>query len=282
VNAVFLDGREDEVRKGIWHAADVFTSLSDNIQETFGLAPIEAMAAALPCVVSDWDGYRDTVRDGVDGFRIPTLAAPAGAGADLARRYEDEVDTYDRYIGHASLAASVDIPACAEAYASLAADAALRRRLGDAARARAKAEFDWSVIVRRYQALWEECAALRRRAQAAAPGAAMPNPRRPDPFWLFGGYPTRALAPGDRLALAPGAGRARLAELARLRLVGFGAAALAPEARCASLLERIAASGEPSVEDLLREEPAQATPTLLRSLVWLHKLDLIRVSRRAP
>ena len=28
------------------------------------------MAAGLPVVVSDWDGYRDTVRDGVDGFRI--------------------------------------------------------------------------------------------------------------------------------------------------------------------------------------------------------------------
>ena len=40
-------------------------SLADNIQETFGLTPVEAMAAGLPCVMSDWDGYRDTVRDGV-------------------------------------------------------------------------------------------------------------------------------------------------------------------------------------------------------------------------
>ena len=26
------------------------------------------MAAGLPLVVSDWSGYRDLVRDGVDGF----------------------------------------------------------------------------------------------------------------------------------------------------------------------------------------------------------------------
>ena len=29
------------------------------------------MAAGLPVVVSDWDGYRYTVTDGVEGFRIP-------------------------------------------------------------------------------------------------------------------------------------------------------------------------------------------------------------------
>ena len=35
------------------HASDLFVSLSDNIQESFGLTPIEARAAGLPCVVSD-------------------------------------------------------------------------------------------------------------------------------------------------------------------------------------------------------------------------------------
>jgi len=28
------------------------------------------MAAGLPCVVTDWDGYKDTVRHGEDGFRV--------------------------------------------------------------------------------------------------------------------------------------------------------------------------------------------------------------------
>ena len=45
-------------------------SLSDNIQETFGLTPLEAMASGIPVIVSDWDGYRSTVRDNKDGFRI--------------------------------------------------------------------------------------------------------------------------------------------------------------------------------------------------------------------
>ena len=53
MNAIFLDGREPEIRINIWSAADIFISLSDNIQETFGLTPIEAMANGLPAIVSD-------------------------------------------------------------------------------------------------------------------------------------------------------------------------------------------------------------------------------------
>ncbi|MDP3414899.1 glycosyltransferase, partial [Falsiroseomonas sp.] len=70
-----VDGRRPEVRRAIWSAADVFTLLSDNIQESFGLAPVEAQAAGLPVVATDWDGLRDTVVQGVTGFRIPTLMA---------------------------------------------------------------------------------------------------------------------------------------------------------------------------------------------------------------
>ena len=72
----FLDGKNLEVVRCCWAATDLFLSLVDNPQETFGLAPVEAMAAGLPVVVSDWDGYRYTVSDGVEGFRVPTLAPP--------------------------------------------------------------------------------------------------------------------------------------------------------------------------------------------------------------
>lgn len=74
VRAMIVDGRDDMLRRRAWAAADLFMSVSDNIQETFGLTPIEAMAAGLPCVVSDWNGYKDTVGDGIDGFRVRTWA----------------------------------------------------------------------------------------------------------------------------------------------------------------------------------------------------------------
>jgi glycosyltransferase involved in cell wall biosynthesis len=93
VRMTVLDGRAPENQASAWAAADVFTSLADNVQESFGLTPLEAMAAGLPCVVSDWNGYRDTVRDGVDGYRIPTVMPGAGAGHYHAQPYEDGVHT---------------------------------------------------------------------------------------------------------------------------------------------------------------------------------------------
>ena len=53
------DGPDGPLLRAAWRASDIFVSLSDNIQETFGLTPVEAMAAGLPCVVSDWNGYKD-------------------------------------------------------------------------------------------------------------------------------------------------------------------------------------------------------------------------------
>lgn len=61
-----------EVRFAVWKVADGFTSLSDNIQETFGLVVVEAMASGLPVVASDWNGYRDLVVPGETGWLVPT------------------------------------------------------------------------------------------------------------------------------------------------------------------------------------------------------------------
>jgi hypothetical protein len=44
------------------------------------------VAAGLPIVVSDCDGYKDTGRDGVDRFHIPALTLGRRLGSDLAWR----------------------------------------------------------------------------------------------------------------------------------------------------------------------------------------------------
>lgn len=198
-----VDGRPADVRFSIWSVADLFISFSDNVQETFGLTPIEAMAAGLPCVVTDWDGYRETVRDGEDGFRIPTYAPRPGDGGDLAYAFADGAVNYEHYVGGAAQYTAIDLAAAAQAIADLAENADLRRRMGAAARARAERVFDWSVIIPQYQALWAEQDARRQ----AAPERRGPtgNPFRPDPFTLFGGYPTQHLQPSWRVSLPPGA-----------------------------------------------------------------------------
>jgi glycosyltransferase involved in cell wall biosynthesis len=109
VRVAFADGHDAEVRRDSWAAADIFISLADNIQETFGLTPIEAMASGLPVVVTDWDGYKDTVRDGIVGFRLATWMPRPGQGDDFAYRYESQVINYDMYCGLTASTISLDM-----------------------------------------------------------------------------------------------------------------------------------------------------------------------------
>jgi D-inositol-3-phosphate glycosyltransferase len=95
----FVDGNDQELVGQLWAAGDIFLSLVDNLQETFGLTPLGAMAAGLPVVVSDWDGYRFTVRDGIEGFLAPTLGGPPGPiGETIVTRHAARIDTYQSYV----------------------------------------------------------------------------------------------------------------------------------------------------------------------------------------
>ncbi|MBN8494295.1 MAG: glycosyltransferase family 4 protein, partial [Burkholderiales bacterium] len=241
----FVDGRKPELRRMAWQAADLFTSLSDNIQETFGLTPVEAMAAGLPGVVSDWNGYRDTLRDGIDGLRVPTVMPRAGLGIDLADRHAAGIDSYDLYCARASQFVAVDMDAAAAAYQRLVTDAALRRQMGAAARQRALAQFDWRVIIARYQALWQQLAEQRQRAAESAPltDGQTPQPARMDPYRAFASYPSQVLGPAHRVALAPDADAARLQTLLRMPLFSY-MQGLAPDAdRCAALFAELQRRG---------------------------------------
>ncbi len=203
VRAVFVDGRDPDQCNRVWAAADVFTTLADNIQETFGLAPLEAMAAGLPVVVSDWDGYRETVREGVDGFRIPTLTPAPPLGTDLANRFETGADSYDSYCGGVSLVSAVDVAACAQAYSALFADRDLPMKMGACGRERVRDLFDWRVIIPQYQELWRDLAECRRADPEREPTSVPKvNPARPDPFAAFASYPTRQLSGTDTVRLA--------------------------------------------------------------------------------
>lgn len=74
-------GSRDRVAR-IVAAADVSLNLTLNHDENFGFSTVEAMAAGLPVIGTDWGGLKDTIEDGVTGFRIPTTITRAGVAID--------------------------------------------------------------------------------------------------------------------------------------------------------------------------------------------------------
>jgi len=197
-----------EARKAdVLAAADAFTSPCDNPQETFGITVVEALAAGLPVVVSDFDGYRETVTDDV-GVRVPTRWR--GAGTEL-----DDLGPllYERPL-HLLLGqgVEVDLERLADGLAGLLVDDARRATLARAARERARA-YDWSVLVPRYEAVWRELAA---RPMGERVGG--PHPLALDYARVFGHYPTVAGSRAERVLEPTAFGRA-LGDAGQLPLI---------------------------------------------------------------
>jgi len=197
-----VDGAEADLSAASWAAADIFLSLSDNLQESFGITPVEGMAAGLPCVVSDWNGYKDTVVDGETGFRVPTLMPGPGHGVPLITGYDRGVVSYDKYIGYASQVTAPSVERTAEALVTLATDPELRARMGAAGRRRVAALFDWARVIPQYQDLWQELNERRSRdGEIAALDPLAPNPRRADPLLTFKAHPTALIDRQTRFRL---------------------------------------------------------------------------------
>lgn len=281
VQVLTLDGRLAEDRNTAWACADVFCSLSDNIQETFGIVPIEAMAAGLPVVVSDWDGYKDTVRHGIDGFRVPTCMPEAGLATDLAYRHAVGVDTYDMYCGLTSSLVSVDIDATAQAFVQLFQSANLRNTMGAAGHLRAKETFDWSVIIGQYEALWQEQTQMRMAALQTAHVVQSQSawPERLDPFFAFASYPTQTLNAHTNFCLTDVSAKVaidRVHAYKQMAMVSYAQFIMPSNEEIEQLLLRLETQAQ-TAEMLVENFEASRTPLLMRSLVWLLKLGILRL-----
>lgn len=182
----------------IFATANIFVSPSDNIQETFGLTPIEAMAAGIPQVVSNWDGYRDTVRHGETGFLIPAQWIKCD---QTLQRFGVAFD--NDMLDHLSISQTVAIDLDSfEKHLQLLIDRpALRARMAQASRRRAVAEYDWSVIVKRLKELWNDQEEQRRSTPNANREWRGRHYTDPEFFEYFRGYATTILTGNEVLTL---------------------------------------------------------------------------------
>jgi glycosyltransferase involved in cell wall biosynthesis len=277
VGVHFLPGEDPEVVEEAWRGADIFASLSDNIQESFGLTVIEAMAAGLPVLASDWNGYRDTVQDGLTGIRVPTTFPPPGTGAGLAARHQLKLEDYDHYVGTVAFGTAVDVEAAAKALTLLAEDPDLRRRMGAAGRVMARETFDWRHVVRAHQSLWAELARIREHSPGLGvrTGGQPAHPLHRDPFTLFASHASRSMKSTDLITLND---RSRLEALLTSPAAGPIVKHLSLSAGEIRALVGDLAAGPILVEDAAqRFGPEKRCQTAL-SLIWLMKFGVVSIS----
>lgn len=273
----FVDGNDKSRLAELWAGADIFLSLVDNIQETFGITPLEAMASGLPVVVSDWDGYRATVRDGVDGFLIPTLGGPTagGLGAAIVERHALELTSYQAYVGMVAQHTAVHVSRAADAISALVASRDLRRKMGESGRRRVLENFDWPVIAGQYRALVDELTAVRAAAAPASPLEPRTDPIRSDPFAAFGHFATHQLTLDMRLTTADGVDSAAVRSAGSVRLDGaFGGFRASPDV-CAEAFSLIQSRGGAPVREILEAFPMGDRRQLELGLAWMAKCGFV-------
>jgi glycosyltransferase involved in cell wall biosynthesis len=271
-----VDGRAADARFSVWSAADIFCSLSDNIQESFGLTVVEAMAAELPVVVSNWDGYREAVDDGRNGVLVDSYL-PRVSLSDTGYRHVAGIDSYDQHVAALSQFAFVDLGQTANALVRLANDAGLRRTLATAGRRTVEETFDWKAVMPRYEQLWSEQLALLKRARSDSSRMNSTAWKVLDPSKTFAGFPSHRLA-GDT-PLVAGPLFARWSELVGEPGIVLNASVLTGRSQFLAL-QRLYADGRPhSLAETLSGFPADERDVIARTLHWAIKVGLLSLSK---
>jgi glycosyltransferase involved in cell wall biosynthesis len=276
VRVEIANGNDRILLGELWAAADIFISLVDNIQETFGITPVEAMAAGLPAVVSDWDGYRYTVRDGLEGFLIPTLGGPAdGVGSRMATPHHLLLESYQTYAGAIAQHTAVHVGRAADALSALIASPDLRRRMGAAGRSRVAQMFDWPVVAAGYDALIDELAAVRAAEGPAAQPAGGLDPVRGDPFRDFAGFATDVMDDATPLAITAGATLEQLQRTQTLELDRAYGGFRANLEECSAAFRLIADGKVATVGDVLARTAEPRRQAMQLGLIWMCKRGLL-------
>ena len=164
VEVKLLNGHDLEIGALARAASDMALSLVDSLQETFGLTPIEAMASGLPVVLSDWNGYKDTVVEDRTGHLIPTISYQPGWNSLTLKQLALNDQYLDQVSARIGSQISVDAEFAGSALARLASSSERAIAMGALGQQRVKTHYDWPVVLKRYLELLDELKDRRKQA----------------------------------------------------------------------------------------------------------------------
>lgn len=273
----FVSHGDENYPDGLWAAGDIFLSLIDNMQESFGLTPIEAMAAGLPRVISDWDGYRDSVKHGEDGFLVRTLQPPPGTGRELSELLLENKEIYGGFLAKTALCVTVDQDKATEAIVALIKNPELRKNFAAKARTKVRATYDWKYIIPAYEALWSEMSAKRKATHQQTKPVNWPVafPQVPDPFTMYASYPTAALNENNRLTVVATADVIK--ELWSFEINVFSLDMMIKPEEATQLINHISGKGNVTIAEAFNQFPGLNRNQLWRTIGWLAKLGILRI-----
>jgi len=136
------------LKRHLYASADIFVSTDDVVQEDQGLTALEAMAAGLPVVVSDWGGSRELVEDGVNGYLVPTYWNPV---AGVMMSWLSECTWAPQFLSDRTI---VDVRRLRDALDALLAQSERQVEFGQQARATIERTRSFTVVGRQLRDLW--------------------------------------------------------------------------------------------------------------------------------
>jgi glycosyltransferase involved in cell wall biosynthesis len=177
-----------EQKADVLAASDVLVSAVDNMHDACGLWVLEGMAAGLPIVASRFDGYKDLVEDGVNGFLIDTYASAANPLEDLT----DLMDPDHAEVFHAQ-GMALDLDQLANRLLRVVVDEPLRAAMGAAGRLAGSRDYRWSRVIARYESIWDRLSDEADHA-GIAPATGDRNPYGFGPRQLFSHFTSHTLS----------------------------------------------------------------------------------------
>ena len=152
--------------------------------------------------------------------------------------------------------------------------------MGQAGKQRSKALYDWSILIPQYEELWSQLSDIRKSQKSTLKKESNSWPARMDPLWSFSNYPTKILQVDMKFSLVDSDAHSALARyksITSLDMVNYAKIIIPTESEVSNIFEALN-SGPKTAQVLIENFLADRKYLVLRSLVWLTKIGLLKLT----